>query len=369
MILARTSSTLTPVPPFPSPALPAATAPTVLYLPSPLERCLSPKMLARMHPLMREYIDYLILRARERTAQSVLEALDGFLAWVRAQHLDVLCLTKEILFRYQEYLLVEYRTRAGKPLARKTAVTRIVLIKGFYAWLVDCGHLVVDPARHLGISEVRSRVVVSQPLTLQEVTAILQTASARVRQHRPGTSLHVRHLRNLAALSLSLATGRRIGGLVGLKLSQVDVPKRELRIEREKGHAGRVLPVKAWAMDIVARYLATARPRLAHGHDTPWLFLNPEGTGHATRGMFSIILKLLLPQVRRQNPDLVDLQRKRVTWHSLRTSFATLMFRNGCDIRVVNELMLHRDLSTTARYTPVPVEDLRQVFRSAHPRP
>lgn len=350
-------------------AVPAATAPHVLYLPSPLERRLRPKVLARLHPLMREYIDYLILRSRQKTAESVSEMLDGFLAWVRPQHLDLLCLTKEILQQYQEFLLVTYRSPAGKPLARHTAATRIVLLKGFYAWLVDCGHLVVNPARRLGISTVKSRVVVSAPLTLQEVTAILQTAGARVRLHRAGSALHVRHLRNLAALSLSLATGRRIGGLVGLNIAQLDIPKRELRVEREKGHAGRVLPVKAWAMDIVARYLTDARPRLAHGYDTPWLFLNPEGTGHATRGMFSIIIKNLIPHVRRQNPDLVDLQRKRVTWHSLRTSFATLMFRNGCDIRVVNELMLHRDLSTTARYTPVPVDDLRQIFRSTHPRP
>ena len=350
-------------------AIPAATAPRVLYLPSPLERCLRPKVLARLHPLMRDYVDYLILRSRQKTAESVSEVLDGFLTWVRAQQLDLLCLTKEILQRYQEYLLVTYRSPAGKPLARKTAATRIVLLKGFYAWLVDCGHLVVNPARRLGISTVKSRVVVSAPLTLQEVTAILQTAGARVRQHQAGSAFHARHLRNLAALSLSLATGRRIGGLVGLNISQVDIPRRELRVEREKGHTGRVLPVKAWAMDIVARYLSDARPRLAHGHDTPWLFLNPEGTSHATRGMFSIIINKLLPHVRRQNPDLLELQRKRITWHSLRTSFATLMFRNGCDIRVVNELMLHRDLSTTARYTPVPVDDLRQIFRSTHPRP
>lgn len=343
--------------------------PPVLYLPSPLERRLRPKVLARLHPLMREYIDYLILRSRQKTAESVSEALDGFLAWVRAQRLDLLSLTKEILQQYQEFLLVTYRSPAGKPLARKTAATRIVLLKGFYAWLVDCGHLVVNPARRLGITTVKSRVVVSLPLTLQEVTAILQTAGARVRQHRAGSARYARHLRNLAALSLSLATGRRIGGLVGLNLAQLDIPRRELRIEREKGHTGRVLPVKAWAMDIVARYLTTARPRLAHGHDTPWLFLNPEGTSHATRGMFSTIIKNLVPHVRRQNPDLVDLQRKRITWHSLRASFATLMFRNGCDIRVVNELMLHRDLSTTARYTPVPVDDLRQIFRSTHPRP
>jgi integrase/recombinase XerD len=69
-----------------------------------------------------------------------------------------------------------------------------------------------------------------------------------------------------------------------------------------------------------------------------------------------------------ENPDLQELPGKHITWQSLRVSFATLLFANGCAIRSVNELMLHRSLSSTARYTPIPVEDLRQVCRTAHPR-
>ena len=69
------------------------------------------------------------------------------------------------------------------------------------------------------------------------------------------------------------------------------------------------------------------------------------------------------------NSDLTDLPRKTITWHSLRVSFATLLFSNGCPIRSVNELMLHRCLSTTARYTPIPIEDMQVVWRTAHPRP
>jgi site-specific recombinase XerD len=68
------------------------------------------------------------------------------------------------------------------------------------------------------------------------------------------------------------------------------------------------------------------------------------------------------------NPDLVELAGKHITSHSLRVSFAKLLFDGGCDIRTVNELMLHERLSTTARYTPVPLEDLRRACRLAHPR-
>jgi site-specific recombinase XerD len=129
-----------------------------------------------------------------------------------------------------------------------------------------------------------------------------------------------------------------------------------------------VLPVAGWAITVVASYLCDARPILARGHDSPHLFLNLPGTGPITREALRWMLEQLLARTLRENPDLTDLPGKHITWHSLRVSFATLLFSNGCDIRSVNELLLHRRLSTTARYTPIPVEDLRQVFRIAHPR-
>lgn len=243
------------------------------------------------------------------------------------------------------------------------------MLKGFYGWLVDRGHLVADPARHLGIRVVASRVVVTEHLTLQEATALIQTQASLLTARRPGSASYASDLRNLAALCLTLATGRRMGGVLGMTVAQVDLGRKEIRVEREKGHVGRVLPVAGWAMAVIALYLMEARPLLTRGHDTPWLFVNLAGTGPADKMTLASMLKRLLVEVQRQNPDLTDLPGKRITWHSLRVSFATLLFQNGADIRSVNELLLHRDLSTTAKYTPVPVEDLRQVFRSAHPRP
>jgi site-specific recombinase XerD len=187
-------------------------------------------------------------------------------------------------------------------------------------------------------------------------------------RHRRGSASYASDLRNLAALALTLATGRRIGGVVAMTVAQVDLQRREIRVEREKGHVGRVLPVMGWARDVIALYLSEARPLLTRGHETPWLFVNLAGTGPIERSTLATMLARLLNEVQLQNPDLLELPGKRVSWHSLRVSFATLLFQNGCDIRSVNELMLHRDLSTTARYTPIAVEDLRMALRTAHPR-
>lgn len=322
-----------------------------------------------LHPLMRDHIDGMILRNRNRTAITAAEVLDPFYRWVQAQGFDLLTMNREQLERYQDYLVTTYRTPVGKPLARSTASMRISMVKGFFRWLVDQGQMVADPARHLGIRVIASRVVVAEHLSLQETTALLQTQAALLANRRPGSASYASDLRNLAALALTVATGRRIGGVVALTVAQVDLERREIRIEREKGHMGRVLPVVGWAMAVIAAYLTEARPVLTRGHETPWLFLNLAGTGPIQSSSLSTMLDRLLKEVCLQNPDLTELPGKRVSWHSLRVSFATLLFQNGCDIRSVNELMLHRDLSTTARYTPIAVEDLRMALRTAHPRP
>jgi site-specific recombinase XerD len=242
-------------------------------------------------------------------------------------------------------------------------------IAAFYRWCQQRGLIAIDPATKAGIPFTKSRVVVREHLSVQEATALIQTQASTLAEVEPGTHTQAEARRNLAILCLALATGRRIGGMTTLLAADVDVARSELRVEREKGHVGRVLPVAAWAMRPVAEYLRMARPMLARGHDAPWLFLNLPGTGPITRDALRWLLDQVVAKTIEANPDLTDLPGKRISWHSLRVSFATMLFANGCDIRTVNELMMHRRLSTTARYTPIPIEDLRQVFRTAHPRP
>jgi site-specific recombinase XerD len=83
---------------------------------------------------------------------------------------------------------------------------------------------------------------------------------------------------------------------------------------------------------------------------------------------FRMMLTAVQKQTVAENPDLTELPGKNLTPHSLRVSFAKLLFNGGCNIRSINELMMHNRLSTTAYYTPIPLEDLRRVCRTAHPR-
>ena len=320
-----------------------------------------------LSPQMEAFLDWHRLRGRAATALAVDLALRQFSAWCGERGIDPLRLTRAQAEDYLAWITRICTTPQGRPLARQTASMRISFLKAWYGWLEERSEIVSNPAAKIGVRVPRSRVVVREYLTLQEATALVQTQAEAVIATTAHTVSWARRFRVLAAVCLGLATGRRIGGLLAIRVDQIDFDRQELRVEREKGSTGRVVPVAAWALAVVRAYLEGARPLLAAGRDLPWLFVGD--TGGFTRSALMEALDDLVARTIAANPDLEELPQKTITWHSLRVSFATLLFANGCPIRSVNELMLHRDLSTTARYTPIPVEDLRAVFRGAHPRP
>lgn len=317
---------------------------------------------------MQAYLDYLLLKNRPRTARAAGFALVQFARWCDGAGVAPLRATRAQLDAYLGWLTAEYLTPAGKPLARSTVATRIANLKSWYAWLDLRRVVVADPASHLRVRVKRSRQVVHEHLTLQEATALLETAAAHTEDYREGTHRWAVQIRNVALFAVAIASGRRVGGLIDLRVDQINLDRSELRVEREKGRVGRVLPVAEWATALVGDYLQRARPLLA-ADGNPWLFPGRRGRGQVTNKALDFALTGAVQRTIDQNPDLEELARKAISWHSLRVTFATLLFSNGCPIRSVNELMLHRELTTTARYTPIPIEDMQDVWRSAHPRP
>ncbi len=323
-----------------------------------------------LHPLIEDYLTFLCLKKREGTAKIAREALRRFEYWCVDNNYNLLVVTKKDIESHLVYLVTEYRTPAGKPLARTTVGQRLANIKSWYQWLEQRDHVMVNPAAQVNIRVPRSRLVVKEYLTQQEAIALIHTQVGLVEESAITKNIvWAKRLRNLTAISLALATGRRVGGLENMLITNLDCDRHELRVEREKGRTGRVLPVAEWAMEVVKEYIKDARPLLLPKNSTDlWLFPNSAGTEPLSYGGFKNFLAELLQTTIEKNEDLIDLAKKTITWHSLRVSFATLLFSNDCPIRTVNELMLHRSLSTTAKYTPIPIEDMRSIFRTAHPR-
>jgi site-specific recombinase XerD len=221
------------------------------------------------------------------------------------------------------------------------------------------GLVVADVARHPELTWQAKGPVRRDYLTLQEATALLQTKAATAAQYPEGCARWATEIRDLTFLSLALATGRRRSGLRELRLANVDTERNEIRIEREKGRTGRVLPVASWAMTMVKTYRDRARPILCWQRDND-AFFPGERTPLLGKNTIHEILHRAHAETVSAHPDLTELATKRLSPHSLRVSFAHLIFQGGANIRTINELMLHQQLGTTSRYVPVPLDDLRR---------
>ena len=163
--------------------------------------------------------------------------------------------------------------------------------------------------------------------------------------------------RDRAMLELLYATGLRVSELVGLQLNDVNLETRVL-VARGKGSKERIVPIGAPAADAVKAYLASAREPLLKGRRTKDLFVTPRGR-RLTRQGFA---KLLVRYARAAGV------RRRVSPHRLRHSFATHLLEGGADLRAVQEMLGHADVSTTQIYTHVERSHVKRLYERFHPR-
>jgi integrase/recombinase XerD len=210
-----------------------------------------------------------------------------------------------------------------------TTVSRMLsTVRTFHRFALREG--VVDDDPTAGVVRPRLPRALPHPLTVEEVTAILELLSGAC---------------------------RRVSELVGLDVDDVDLQDASVRV-LGKGSKERLVPVGRMARDAVAAYLTRGRPALATGRSRGALFLNARG-GRLTRQSCS---RLLDAHRRRAGIPRV------VTPHDLRHSFATHLLEGGADVRVVQELLGHASVATTQVYTLVTTEHLRATYYTAHPR-
>jgi len=164
-------------------------------------------------------------------------------------------------------------------------------------------------------------------------------------------------LRDRTMLELMYATGLRVSELLGLRLQDLNLVERVLRVQGKRGRE-RLIPLNAPAAEWIQRYLTEARPALLGKRTSPYLFLNCRG-GSLSRTAFWNKIK--------EYAALAEIT-KNVTPHTLRHSFAVHLLNGGADLRIVQELLGHADLSTTQIYTQVSLDRLKEVYKKAHPR-
>ncbi|HEY8464795.1 MAG TPA: tyrosine recombinase XerC [Bacillota bacterium] len=231
--------------------------------------------------------------------------------------------------------------------AKSSVARKLACLRSFFKFLCRQGYLNHNPVLTIATPKREKRL--PKFLYLNEVTALLNLPDHR-------TELGIR---DRAILETFYSSGLRLQELVNLKLTDLDLSRGYL-IVLGKGSRERMVPLGGSAKRALEQYLLTARPVLLakSSQPTEQLFLNYRGTGLSGRSIERMMDKYL-----RQ----LALDRK-VSPHTLRHTFATHLLENGADLRVVQELLGHVDLSTTQIYTHLSKERIRSIYQNNHPR-
>jgi integrase/recombinase XerD len=233
------------------------------------------------------------------------------------------------------------------PLSSTSAARTVVAVRGFHKFCLADGLAGHDPAA--GVKPPTPAKRLPKALPLSDVEAILEAAGA------DGTTLAVR---DRALLEVLYGTGARISEVTGLAVDDVDMVDRTVLLHG-KGGKERLVPFGQYAADAIDAYLVRARPELVSAR-TPGgaLFLNSRGGRLSRQSAWAVLTRAA---------ERAGVTRD-VSPHTLRHSFATHLLDGGADVRVVQELLGHASVTTTQVYTLVTVDNLREVFATAHPR-
>jgi integrase/recombinase XerD len=269
-----------------------------------------------------------------------------FLAWCAERGLtEPTEITRPMLERYQRHLF-HYRKRDGEPMTFRSQHARLVALRSWFRWMTRQNHILHNPASEIELPRLGHRLP-KHVLTIQEVEQVLQQPNI----HDPIG------LRDRAIMEVFYSTGMRRMEAIHLKLFDLDLERGTILIRQGKGKKDRFVPIGDRAAAWVQKYLREARPKLALDPDNGTLFLSSAGEeisrDHLTLTVRSYVLKAKTG--------------KTGACHLFRHTMATLMLEGGADIRFIQQMLGHAELSTTEIYTHVSIRMLKQVHSATHP--
>ena len=227
-----------------------------------------------------------------------------------------------------------------------TQARKVASAKSFFKFMVNEGDLKDNPTQSLASPKLGKSL--PKPISVSLVRRLLDEPAKR-----SGPEAR----RDAAMLKLLYASGMRVSELVSLNLDDVDTSGGYVRCFG-KGHKERLIPIAPQAASAVAEYTAEVRPRLARNKNESALFLNPRGERLTRQGFWQKIKEYA-------KSAKLDAQ---ISPHTLRHSFATHMLNGGADLRSVQELLGHANISTTQVYTRLSTEHIRRTYEKSHPR-
>lgn len=290
-------------------------------------------------PLIFGFEHFLISEGDElNTVRSYIYDITQISQFLRSQNKKFIALSTHDLRSY-------VRTLHDAGLSPASINRKISSIKAFYRYLVRTREIQDNPAQDLELQKVGRKLPMT--LSIQEVTTIIESADEK-------TPLG---LRDRASLELLYAAGLRISELLSITVPDLDRIQCLVTVIG-KGNKQRIVPFGKKAARALDEYIAKARPLILKQRSSPYVVLNVRGRKMSRMGFLKILRKY------RIRAGI----KKRVTPHMFRHSFATHLLEAGADLRAVQELLGHADISTTQIYTHVDREYLKEVYREHHPR-
>lgn len=269
---------------------------------------------------------------------SVRQSLDALAAWLEKPHISLHDVGTEDLAAF-----LGQRKKDGLSAASLRITT--VHLKIFFRWLAAGGRLPMDPAEPL--LSPRPEAHLPETLHASEVVTLLESIEIAEPLGR----------RDLAILETFYSSGLRLGELCGLRLETLDLEEGFARITG-KGNKTRVTRIGTKARECVADYLANERPKLVTRRTSSHVFISVRGGPLSPDRVRQIV------KVRAARAGI----EQNMYPHLLRHSFATHLLEGGADLRVIQELLGHADISTTQIYTHVDRQRLKSLHKSFHPR-
>ncbi len=295
-----------------------------------------------MLELIENFLNYLSVERglAQNTLLSYREDLKYYADFLTRQHIDALSKTcrNDII----NFML----SQKDKGLSANSVARRLAAIKAFYRFLNRERILKEDPTSLIESPKLWKKV--PQTLSLNEINALLAQPNLRNPQG----------IRDRAILEALYATGMRVSEAVHLKADNVNLDVGFLRCFG-KGRKERIIPLGKKAIESLRRYLKDARPKLLKTKESEFLFLSRFGKKISRQSLWKMIKKYA-KEAKIKKP---------IRPHILRHSFATHLLEGGADLRAVQEMLGHADISTTQIYTHINKDRLKAIHKAFHPRP
>jgi integrase/recombinase XerD len=292
--------------------------------------------------LLDEFSDALWLEdgLSRNTLESYRRDLDKFSTWLATRHAGGLLMTTHA--DIQDFLAYLYQGQKAKATSTSRAISSL---KRLFRYLLRQNKITTDPTLQIATPKLPRSLPKS--LTEDDVELLLNAPDVQVPLG----------MRDRTMLEVLYASGLRVSELVTLKVAQVSLDMGVVRV-MGKGSKERLAPLGEEALDWIKRYLTAVRPVLLNGQLTDDLFVTQRGEG-MTRQMFWYLIKKHAKRGGLHKP---------LSPHTLRHAFATHLLNHGADLRVVQMLLGHTDISTTQIYTHVARERLKALHHQHHPR-